>query len=77
VSIHLGKCPTFGGFLANCVGKMAPCSSLDCGTSVDGYSINQFIFPLIPMDVNSSTTTTRGDLECISIHFEVTHMFGG
>jgi hypothetical protein len=75
VCIHIGKCPTFGGFLANCVGKMAPYSSLDCGTSVDGFSISQFTFPLILMDVNESTTTIGGDLECISIHFEVTHMF--
>jgi hypothetical protein len=56
---------------------MAPYSSLDCGTSVDGFSISQFTFPLILMDVNESTTTIGGDLECISIHFEVTHMFAG
>ncbi len=52
VCIHFEKCPTSGGILANCVGKMAPCSSLDCGTSVDGCFISQFIFSLIPMDVN-------------------------
>ncbi len=49
---HVEKCPTYGGFLANFVNKMAPYLGLDHRTNVGGCHISQFMFPLILMDVD-------------------------
>jgi hypothetical protein len=52
VCIHVGECPTFGGFSVSYVGNMTPNLGLDWGTNANGCCISQFTFPLIPMDVD-------------------------